>query len=46
MASLVLGCLALALISLVGCQGQPDAGGKGGSSAATKKVTVDVTGMT
>ncbi len=46
MASFVVGCLAVALISLVGCKGEPDAGGKGGSLAATTKVTVDITGMT
>jgi hypothetical protein len=36
----------VALVTFVGCQGQPNAGGKGDASGPTKKVTVDITGMT
>jgi hypothetical protein len=42
--TLVLGLAAL--ITFAGCQSQSDPGGKANASAQTKKVTVDVTGMT
>ena len=38
--------VAVAGMTFVGCQNQSEPGGKTNASAQTKKVTVDVTGMT